>query len=127
MSKEPEFAVVPRIGNVSVATQDTSLTSPTNFGSLITGVATGTRIAEITAKVASGFAASIVRVFLYNGSSYFLYDEIVLAAAASSNTAASQRVTASYNNLILPSSSWEIRVTTTIAQTIHVTALGADL
>jgi hypothetical protein len=32
-----------------------------------------------------------------------------------------------YQNLVLPNASWSIRVTTSIAQATHVTALGADL
>lgn len=127
MALEPQFAVTPRIGSVSVATADASLTSPTNFGTLITGAATGTRVAEIAVKCASGFAASVVRVFLHDGTSYFLFDEIVLPAAASSTTVASARTRAVYDNLILPSASWSVRVTTSIAQAAHVTALAADL
>lgn len=127
MALEPQFAVTPRVGSVSIATQDTSLTAPTNVGTLITGVAAGTRVSEIVAKVASGFAASVVRVFLFDGTDYFLFDELVFTAVASSNTAASGRVRVVYDNLILPSASWSIRVTTSIAQTIHVTALAADL
>ena len=127
MADNPSFAVTPRIGAVSVATQDTSLTAPTNFGTLITGVAAGTRVAEIVAKVAAGFAASVVRVFLFDGTTYYLFDELVFTAVASSNTAASGRVRMVYDNLILPSASWSIRVTTSIAQATHVTALAADL
>jgi hypothetical protein len=37
------------------------------------------------------------------------------------------RVSNTYNNLILPSASWSVRVTTSVAQATHVTALGADL
>jgi hypothetical protein len=37
------------------------------------------------------------------------------------------RVSTTYNNLILPSASWSVRVTTSVAQATHVTALGADL
>lgn len=127
MATSPAFAVTPRLASVSVGTQDTSLTAPTNVGTLITGVTAGTRVTEIAAKCASGFAASVVRVFLYDGTNYYLFDELVFTAVASSNTAASGRVTATYNNLILPSSSWSVRVTTTIAQTMHVTAMAADL
>jgi hypothetical protein len=37
------------------------------------------------------------------------------------------RQSVSYNNLILPSSSWSVRVSTHNAESIDVTALGADL
>lgn len=126
MALEPQFAVTPRLASVSIATQDTSLTAPTSFGTLIVGGA-GTRVAEIVAKVAAGFAASVVRVFLFDGTTHYLFDELVFTAAASSNTAASGRVSVRYDNLVLPSASWSIRVTTSVAQATHVTALGADL
>ena len=127
MATDPAFAVTPRIGSVAISTAETSLTAPTNVGTLITAVAAGTRIAEIVVKCAATSAASIVRVFLHDGTSYFLLDEIVVAAATSSNTGATTRVSASYANLVLPNASWSIRVTTSIGQATHVTALGADL
>lgn len=127
MAASPVFAVTPRITNVSIATADSSYTSPTNVGTLITGASTGTRIAEIVVKNAATSAAAIVRVFLYNGSSYFLFDEITVAAAAASATVQTNRVSTLYNNLILPDSTWSIRVTTSVSQATHVTALGADL
>jgi hypothetical protein len=127
MAADPAFAVTPRIGSVAISTQDTSLTAPTNFGTLITGAAAGTRVVEVVAKCAATSAAALVRVFLHDGTSTFLLDEITIAAATSSNTAATIRVSVTYNNLVLPSASWSIRVTTSIAQSVHVTAFGADL
>lgn len=127
MATDPAFAVGPRIGAVSISTAETSLTAPTNVGTLITGVAAGTRVAEIIVKCAATSAASIVRVFLHDGTTYWLFDEIVVAAATSSNTGATTRVSTSYANLVLPSASWSVRVTTSIGQVTHVQALGADL
>jgi hypothetical protein len=128
MATSPAFAVTPRIGAVSIATADSSYTSPSNVGTLITGASTGTRIAEIVVKCAATSAAAIVRIFLYDGSStYWLFDEVTVAAATGSSTVAQNRVSTTYNNLILPSASWSVRVTTSIAQTTHVTAFGADL
>jgi len=127
MASNPVFAVTPRIGSVSVATADSSYTAPSNVGTLITGASTGTRIAEIVVKCAATSAAAIVRIFLYDGSTYWLFDEVTVAAATGSSTVQQTRVSTTYNNLILPSASWSVRVTTSIAQTTHVTALGADL
>jgi hypothetical protein len=127
MATNPVFAVTPRIGAVSIATADASYTAPTNVGTLITGASTGTRIAEIVVKCAATSAAAIVRIFLYDGTTYWLFDEVTVAAATGSNTVQQTRVSTTYNNLILPSASWSVRVTTSIAQATHVTAFGADL
>lgn len=127
MAASPSFAVTPRIGSTNIATADSSLTSPTNYGTVITGVTAGTRVAEIVVKCAATSSAALVRLFLYDGSTYTLFDELTVAAATSSNTVATNRVIARYENLILPSSSWSIRATTTISQSTNVIALGADL
>jgi hypothetical protein len=127
MASSPVFAVTPRVSSVSIATADSSYTAPTSVGTLITGASTGTRVAEIVVKCAATSAAAIVRIFLYDGTTYFLFDEVTIAAATGSSTVQQTRVSTTYNNLILPSASWSVRVTTSIAQTTHVTALGADL
>jgi hypothetical protein len=127
MATSPQFAVTPRIGAVSIATADSSYTAPTNVGTLITGAATGTRIAEIVVKMAATSAAAIVRIFLYDGTTYWHFDEVTIAAATGSATVQQTRVSTTYNNLILPNASWSVSVTTSVAQATHVTALGADL
>jgi len=127
MAASPVFAVTPRMTAVSIATADSSYTAPTNVGTLITGASTGTRIAEIIVKCAATSAAAIVRIFLYDGTTYWLFDEVTVAAATGSATVQQARVSTTYNNLILPSNSWSVRVTTSVSQATHVTALGADL
>lgn len=128
MATSPAFAVTPRMSAVSIATAESSLTAPTNVGTLITGVTAGTRVSEIVVKMAAASSAAIVRVFLYDGTTYWLFDEISVAAVASPGAStATTRVSTSYSNLVLPSSSWSVRVTTSVSQTTHVTALGADL
>jgi hypothetical protein len=127
MAASPVFAVTPRVTAVSVATADSSYTTPTNVGTLITGAATGTRINEIVVKNAATSAAAIVRIFLYNGSTYWLFDEVTVAAATASATVQTNRVSTLYTNLILPDNTWSVRVTTSVSQATHVTALGADL
>jgi hypothetical protein len=127
MATSPQFAVTPRIGAVSIATADASYTAPTSVGTLITGASTGTRIAEIVVKNAATSASAIVRIFLYDGSTYWLFDEVTISAVTGSSTLAQNRVSTTYNNLILPNSSWSVRVTTSVAQATHVTAFGADL
>ena len=127
MAASPVFAVTPRMTAVSIATADSSYTAPTNVGTLITGASTGTRVAEIVVKCAATSAAAIVRIFLYDGSTYWHFDEVTIAAATGSATVQQTRVSTTYNNLILPSASWSVRVTTSVSQATHVTALGADL
>ena len=127
MAAAPVFTVTPRIGAVSIATADSSYTAPTNVGTLITGVAAGTRVNEICIKLAATSAAAVVRIFLYDGTTYWLFDELIVGAITGSSTVAQFRVTKTYDSLVLPNASWSVRVTTSISQATHVTAFGADL
>jgi hypothetical protein len=127
MATSPAFAVTPRIASVNIATANTNRDGSGTVATLITGAATGTRIAEIVIKARVTTTAGQVRVFLHDGSSFFALDEIAVAAATVSASVQSTRVSVVYNNLILPSASWSIRVSTHNAESIDVTALGADL
>jgi len=127
MATSPAFATTPRIGAVSIATADSSYTAPSNVGTVLAGVAAGTRVAEVVVKCAATSSAAIVRLFLYDGTNYWLFDEVTVAAATGSSTVQQTRVSVVYNNLILPSASWSLRATTSVSQATHVTALGADL
>lgn len=127
MASSPAFAVTPRIGAVSIATADSSYTAPTNFATLISGVSSGTRVSEIVVKNAATSTAALVRIFLHDGTNYYIYDELVVSAATGSATVAQNRTSATYSNLVLPSASWSIRVSTSVSQTTHVIAFVADL
>lgn len=127
MAANPSFAVTPRIASVNVATANANRDGTGTVATLITGAATGTRVAELVIKARVTTTAGQVRVFLHDGTTFYFFDEIAVAAATVSASVQSTRVSVSYANLILPSASWSIRVSTHNAESIDVTALGADL
>ena len=127
MAAEPVFAVTPRIGATNVATANINRDGSGTVATLITGAATGTRVAEIVCKARVTTTSGMVRAFLYDGTTYRLLDEYSIASATVSASVQGTRVSTSYNNLILPSASWSIVVSTHNAESIDVIALGADL
>lgn len=128
MATTPAFATTPRVAAVNIATANTNRDGTGTIGTLITGVAAGTRITEIVVKAVGVTTAGMVRVFLYDGTTYYLFDEISVAAVASPGASTqTTRVSTTYTNLVLPSASWSVRVSTHNAESINVTALGADL
>ena len=127
MAAEPVFAVTPRISSTNVATANTNRDGTGTVATLITGVAAGTRIAEIVVQARVTTTAGMVRVFLFDGTTYRFFDEISIAAATASASVKATRVSTTYNNLILPSASWSIVVSTHNAESMDVTAFGADL
>lgn len=127
MADSPAFAVTPRIAATNIATANTNRDGTGTVSTLIQGSSTGTRVAEIVCKARVTTTAGMVRIFLYDGSTYRFFDEVNIAAATPSATVQGIRVSTLYNNLILPSASWSIVVATHNAESIDVIALGADL
>lgn len=127
MANTPSFAVTPRIASVNIATANTNRDGSGTIGTLITGASTGTRVNEIVIKARVTTTAGTVRVFLYDGTTYRLFDEIAIAANTVSASNPAVRVSTTYDNLVLPSASWSVRVSTEKAESMDVTALGADL
>ena len=121
------FAITPRISCVNIATANTARDGTGTVATLITGAATGTRVAEIVIKAKVTTTAGQVRLFLHDGTSFFFLSEIAVAAATVSATVQGATGSAFYSNLVLPSASWSIRVSTEKAESIDVTAFGADL
>ena len=127
MATSPSFAATPRLASVSATAANTNRDGSGTVYTLITGASSGTKIAEIVIKARVTTTAGQIRVFLHDGTNYYAFDEIAVAAATVSATVQGVRVSTTYNNLILPSSSWSIRVANNNAEAIDVTALGADL
>ena len=130
-SATPSFAIVPRIGYGSVTAANTNRDGTGPIVDILTGVAAGTKINEITLQATGDPADSVVTIFLYDGTGYRLFDEFDLGdAAAASTTASGYRTTRTYSNLVLPSASWKLGAAITVALTsgaINVLAFGADL
>lgn len=130
MGAAPAFAATPVAWSGLVpATLDTSLTAPTNVTTLGTAGAGGTKIEQITCQAVGTTVAGVINVFLYDGTTYHLIDQFLIAAVTSSTTARAWQSARSYANLILPSNSWSLRVTQTIAgnqSLVKVTAIGGS-
>lgn len=131
MADNPSFAVTPRISAVNVATANTNRDGTGTVATLITGAASGTRIDSIVVQARATTTAGMVRIFLHDGtgggSTFYFFDEVSIAAATVSASVKATRVATSYSNLFLPNASWSVRVSTHNAESMDVTALGADL
>jgi hypothetical protein len=127
MATQPAFATVPRIGSAQVSAANTNRDGTGTIVTVITGVAAGTRIAEVVVEATVTTTAGMVRLYLFDGTNTRLFDEVAIAAATPSASVKTTRVSTVYTNLILPSASWQLRASTHNAEAINVIALGADL
>jgi hypothetical protein len=127
----PAFTSAPRLGFASISTANTGRDGTGTIADIVTGVAAGTIISEIVLKATGDPADSIVTIFVHDGTSYRLYDEFDLGdPAAASTTVSGFRISRTYDNLILPSSSFKLSGAITVALTagaINAFAHGGDL
>lgn len=129
MATNPAFIATPRVGVAALSAANTAIDGSGTITSLITGGASGTRVLEIDVQCAATSAAALVNVFLSadSGSTWTLFDQIAVAAATASNTVKGNRNSATYQNLVLPSATYQLGVTTSIAQVTKVYAFGGNL
>ena len=115
MATNPAFASTVNVGSGLVpATLDTSLTAPTNVTTIVTGGSLGMKVEELVFQGVGTTVASVVNVFLHDGSTYHLYDQVLVTAVTSSTTAIAFRTVRSYSNLLVKSG-WTLKVTNTVA------------
>ena len=133
MASTPAFPSVGRIGRavLSAACTDKTGATTANIVDILTGVAAGTRIRRVLIQADGNPADSTVLIFLHNGTDYRLWDDVDIGdPAASSTTVAGYRTERTYEDLILPSTSWKIAAAITVAPTsgnVNVFAVGGDI
>lgn len=129
MASVPQFINTGVIASVNISAANTAVDGSGSITELVQGVVGGRRILEIVAKGAATTTASQIGVFLStdSGSTWRLFDQINLSAATVSATVASARTSRAYSNLVLQGEAHRLGVSTTIAQSTNVIALGGDL
>jgi len=132
MSTTAQYASTPKVGSATLTTADTSLTAPTTVGTVVSAGSSGTRIDYIDIQGVATTVASLVNLFIYDGTNYILWTQVPVQAVTSSTTAPAFSVTLSSNAnsnimpLTLPTG-YSLRATTSVTQTgVHVTAYGGD-
>lgn len=125
MATTPAFASTPKTGVVSIGTADTSRTTPTSVGTVFSAGSSGSRIDEVSVVAAGTTTAGVVRLFVYNGSAYFLLREVLVSAITPSTSTAVFSQTLGFNNFVLPTG-YSLRATTNNSDIFHITAFGGD-
>lgn len=132
MSTSAQYASTPKVGSALLTTADTSLTAPTTVGTVLTAGASGSRIDYIEVMGVATTVASLINLFIYDGTTYILWQQVPVQAVTSSTTVPAYVASLSSNGnanimpLNLPTG-YSLRATTTVAQTgVRVLAYGGD-
>lgn len=129
-STSPIFPNVPIIGiaslaNATAVTSRAPITGTTGLTQLTTTSTNGTRIDAITVKASANSTAGLLDVWIYNGTTSYLYDEIPYATVTANTTTASNVATNTYNTLVLPPT-YQLFVSQQVTSNCSVFAFGGQ-
>ena len=136
MATSPQFAgtinrgvaALSATADVAVATSGSFITpTAASFTTLFTAGATGSKIEEVVVEGTGTTIAGLVRLYVYNGTNYILFDTYIVGAVIPSTTLANFRLSTTYANLELKSGDTLVVSSTVASQLANVTALGGDL
>jgi hypothetical protein len=130
MAASPAFISTARIGRLSLSTVNTATDGTGTISDLLVGISAGTRILSVNVQGTATTVASLVNLFLFDGTNWDLFDQITISATTGSNTVKGYRLVTTYTDLVLPSATWKLGATITVAPTtgtVRVAAFGGDL
>lgn len=106
MSSVPTYAGTPNVGTANLGTAETEVKPPQHAVLLLTAGANGSKIEEIiveavAASLTPTSTASLVYLYMFDGTSYWLRDVLQVTAVAASATVLPFRLSKMYTNLWL--------------------------
>ena len=126
MATTPQFASTVRCAVGALATADTARTgTPTNVVTIFTAGSSGSRIDEVNITATGTSTSNVVRLWIYTGTTYYLFEEVIVTATTPSVTQAVFSTTLTYNNFMLPSG-YSLRATTNNSEGYALTVFGGD-
>jgi hypothetical protein len=129
MATSPSFAATPHAGaQVQVATANANRDGTGTLGTLITGVASGTRVEKVRVKATGTTTTGMVRLFVSydGGTTKRLLDEVPVAALTPSATVQGFIYDLVIGDLVLPDTNAIIYASTHNAETFNVFAFASD-
>lgn len=120
MATAAQYAATARTAIAQVTTANTNRNGTGTIVTVFTGGTSGSRIDDIYIVATGTTTAGVVRLFLNDGTTSFLWQEILVTAITPSTTV--QVFSASLLNqaCILASSSWSLRASTNNSETFNI-------
>lgn len=103
MASAPVYAATPRCSAVTISTAASNNRTGTSSSTVFTAGSNGSRIEEVRMKAQGTTTAGTVRLYIHNGTSFFIISETAYPSVSVSSSTASAEYTVSFSNLVLPS------------------------
>lgn len=128
VNTSPIFPAAPVIGIASLAgatavTSRAPITGTTGLTQLTATSTNGTRVDSITVKAQGTSSAGLLDIWIYNGTTSYLFDEIAYAAVTANTTVTSNVATNNYSTLVLPPT-YQLYISQQVQSNCSVFAFG---
>lgn len=130
MATQAQYAAVPKVGAVVISTANTNRDGTGTIGTVLTAGANGSRIDSIDVQATATVTAGMIRLFIHNGTSAFLFAEVPVSAATPSGTAPAYSAQFTPNTtavlpIVIPTG-YSLRASTNNAESFNIIAFGGD-
>lgn len=120
MATAAQYAATPRTAVGQVTTANTNRNGTGTIATIFTGGSSGSRIDDISIVATGTTTAGVVRLFLNDGTTSYLLQEILVTAITPSTTVQVFSFQLLNQAIILASSSWSLRASTNNAETFNI-------
>lgn len=119
MATTAQYASTVRAAVAQISTANTNRNGTGTIATVFTAGSNGSRIDDISIDATGTTTAGVVRLFINDGSTSYLWQEILVSAITPSTTIAVWSFTLLNQALLLPSG-WSLRASTNNAETFNV-------
>jgi hypothetical protein len=130
MATQAQYAAVPKVGAVVISTANTNRNGTGTIDTVFTAGSNGSRIDSIDVQATATVTAGMIRLFIHNGTSSFLFAEVPVSAATPSGTAPAYNAQFTPNTtavlpIVIPTG-YSLRASTNNAESFNIIAFGGD-
>jgi hypothetical protein len=119
MALAPQYAATPINSAVNIATANTARDGSGTLGTLITASGNGMRVDDIYVTATGTTTAGTVRIFLSNGTTNYLIQELIVSAVTVSATVPAWSQPINNKGLVLQSG-WSLKFSTQNAEAFNI-------
>lgn len=119
MATTAQYASTVRAAVAQVTTANTNRNGTGTIVTVFTAGSSGSRIDDISIDATGTVTAGVVRLFINDGSTSYLWQEILVTATTPSTTVAVWSYTLLNQALVIPSG-WSLRASTNNAETFNI-------
>lgn len=125
-NQTPRFVEDGKVWAGEISTANTNRDGTGTVATIVTAGAQGSRVDLIRSVAEGTTTAGVVRIFLHDGSTFFLVKEIIVAAVTPSTTVETSTLEWAPTEPIILPSGWTLRASTNNAETFNIFVFGGD-